>query len=430
MNGLVGEHIVELAIGDIVIDTWKSIRVEHDLLSPADSFDLSFDVPSWDPRMEPVPIVQRLREMAKRRQRVQLHIDGALQLTGYMDRVQGSEDNSGPSVRVVGRDVGGQVVDASMPLGFNIVGLTLEEVLTEVLSKWSIPVVIGNAGNRKLLTLKKKAYTLSSEQATGSDIKKFKWYKNVENVEITNYEATEETGAGLAYSDTYLTYYTAAVKQRKLASELKVEPEDTRWDWIKRLLKTQNLMGWFSADGSFVVASPNYDQDPLFHVTNAVETPGVPRLRDRTPDMNNVESGDMAENPGQRYSAVYVMARQGKNAIRGEAHDTELEALGVDRPLYHVDDEVHDIEEANRLALRLLQESWIKGCTYDYKLTGFGQGDRLFAFDTVFDVHDDSPARYVHELLYCTSLTQRYDSDTGPTTDIRLQPKGVIEVPS
>ena len=138
MRGLVGEHIVELRVGDVSIDTWQGFRIEHDLASPADSFDMTFGVSTWDPVVEPVPIAKTLREYAKARVEAQLFVDGARQLKGYLDAVMGGADESGPTVRVKGRDVGGQIVDESMPKGFNVLGLTLLETLTRALEKWDI----------------------------------------------------------------------------------------------------------------------------------------------------------------------------------------------------------------------------------------------------------------------------------------------------
>jgi len=422
MRGLVGEHIVELKIGDITIDTWQRIRVEHDMLSAADSFDMTFGVSSWDPRVEPEPIIQRLRAYAKAFARVELYIDGARQLHGLMDTIRGVGGPGGPAIQITGRDLGGQLEDEYMPTSFNYKGLPLLDLLARATAKWSIPIVIGNEDNRVVVTMKKKAHQIKDLEKA----KKQKWYKNVVGKPVQGYAFT--TGGGV--SDT-LTAFSLVVANRKLNKEVKPDPDDTRWDFISDLLRVQDLLGWFAADGTFIVGVPNYDQEPLFHVTCAVKTPGMPMPKQRGPDMNNVEEGEVKEAPGQRYSSVYVFGRQGKDPIRAEAHDTELEALGVDRPCYHRDKKVDSIEEAQRVADRLLIESKIRGTSYSYKLTGFGQGDFLYAFDTVFDVWDDEPSRYVHDQLYCTSLVQEYDGENqGPTTSVTLQPKGIIEVPT
>lgn len=417
MKGLVGEHIVELRVADVSIDTWQGFRIEHDFASPADAFDMTFGVSTWDPVAEPVPIVETLRQYAKAREEVRLFVDGAQQLRGFMDSVKGGADESGPNVRVVGRDIGGQVVDESMPKGFNIIGLSLLEALTRALAKFDIEVVVGNDLNRTVLTKVKKGYTVSVDQQ--EQLFAQKWFSKVK----APFDFEEIDGSS------YVTAYYTEVANRKLQNELKVKSEDTIWSWIKRLLKSQNVMGWFSADGKFIVGMPDYGQAPMFHATRIVEIPGHPFPAGRTPDDNNIEGADYQENPGQRYSSVYVFGRQGKDPIRGEAHDTELEALGVDRPCYHRDGHIKSIEEANRVAQRMLDDGRIKGTAYQCKLSGLGQGNRLYAFDTIWDVWDDDPGIYVHDLFYCSKLTQNYDENQGPMTTVNLQPRGCIEVP-
>jgi len=421
----VPQHIVELRVGNVIVDTWESYRITHDMQSPADSFDMTFGVAGWDPQIETAPIVEQLREAARAFEPVELVIDGALQLTGYIDTINGTGSESGPRLRLIGRDVGGQVVDEPMPKGFNALNMTLTNILGVILGKWNIPIDIGNEGNRKLCSTKKiKHQFKESEKAQAQQEK---WYKKVEPT-LERWHIGYATKEGII-TEPYLRGYETVILNRKVQKELKPKNTDTRWDFLQRVLKTQNLYGWFSADGHFVVASPNYDQDPLFHVTNVVENPDAPAPA-RDTSQNNVEEGVIVENPGKRYSAVYVFGRQGKDPIRAEAHDDVLEALGVERPWYHRDKAIKTIEEAQRVADRILWEGQNKGSMATYTLTGHGQGDRLYAFDTVFDVHDDEPSRWVHDTLYCTVVTQRYDLEAGPRTQVRLQPKGIIEVPT
>lgn len=412
------EHIVELEVGDVLIDTWQSFRIEHDFASPADSFDMTFGVSAWDPTVDAEPIALRLRGYSKARAPVEIRIDGAKQLRGFIDGVTGGGDGSGSSVRVRGRDVGGQVVDEPMPRGFNVVGITVLEALTAVLSKYGIAVIVGNDLNRELITKVTKSYTVEASEAEQKLFKQ-KWFKKVK----APFDFEEIEGSS------YVTAYYAGVSSRRIAAALKVRGNDTRWSWISRLLKTQNVMGWFSADGTFVVGMPDYGQVPIFHATRVVQVQGQPLPAGRSPNENNIESGEYTESPGQRYSTAYVFGRQGLDPIRGEAHDTELEALGVDRPVYKRDGKIRTIEEADRVAQRILDDGRIKGTVYECKLAGFSQGNRLYAFDTTWDVWDDDPGSYVHDIMYCTRVVREYDTDSGPTTRVTLQPRGCIEVP-
>jgi len=415
MSGLVGEHIVELKIADVLIDTWNRISVTHGMMSASDAFDMSFDVASWDPRVEPEPIIRRLEGYAEAFERVELFVDGAKQLTGLLDKVKGKEGVGGPTINLVGHDMGKQVEDEDLPKGFNYKNVYLLDLVDAVLGKYDVEVVIGNEDNRVVVSTKKKKYQFADTDLEWAQ--KQKWWKQV----IGKPKKTENST---------LTAYTNVIRNRKINKEVRPKPDDTRMSFLARLFKSQNLMGWFAADGKFIIGLPNYDQAPLFHITRAVRVPGKPLPEQRTPDMNNVEEGSSEKAPGQRYSVVKVFGRQGKTPIRAEAHDTYLEALEVDRPWRHTDHKIDSIEEAQRVADRILYESMIRGTSYDYTLTGFGQGDHLFAFDTVFDVWDDSPACNVHSQLYCTQLELDYDKDSGPTTKVKLQEKGIIEVPT
>jgi len=415
MSGLVGEHLVELKIADVEIHTWNRFSVTHGMMSASDAFDMAFDVASWDPRVEAEPLIRQLEGYADAFERVELFVDGAKQLTGLLDKVKGREGLEGPTINLVGRDMGGQVEDEDLPTSFNYMNVTVLELLDAVLGKYGVEVVVGNEDNRVVVATKKKKYQFAETDLEWA--KKQKWWKKI-------------IGKPKKTANSTLTAYTTVVQNRKINKEIRPKPDDTRMSFISRVLASQNLMGWFSADGKFIVGLPNYAQDPMFHVTRAVRIPGRPIPKQRTPDMNNVEKGEKESNPGQRYSAVYVYGRQGKTPIRAEAHDLYLEAKGVDRPWRHRDKKIDSVEEAQRVADRMLYESQIRGTAFNYKLTGFGQGDHLFAFDTVFDVWDDSPAVYYHGQLYCTQLVFDYDKDSGPTTNVKLQPLGIIEVPT
>lgn len=419
------QPIVELRIGNIVIDTWRSFNVTHDMMAAADTFDMTFGVSGWDPLKEPRPIVEQIRDAAKAFQRVELVIDGALQLTGYIDAINGGGDENGPTLRIQGRDVGGQVVDEPMPKGYNALNQTLTDIVGYVLGKWQIPIDVGNEGNRKLCYTKKIKYDFKDTEVESK--KSEAWWKDVEPT-LTGHWKMVATKQGII-GDRYLAGYQTVIMGRRIQKELRPKSDDTRWSFLQRVLKTQNLYGWFSADGHFVIASPNYDQDPLFHATCVVENP-LATAPSRDTSQNNIEDGVIVEAPGRRYSAVYVFGRQGKDPIRAEAHDAELEALGVDRPWYHRDKTIKTIQEAERVAQRLLEESRIRGNMATYSIAGFGQGDHVFAFDTVWDVYDDEPSRWVHDTLYCTIVTLKYDEEAGPRTQVRLQPKGIIEVPT
>jgi len=422
MKGLVGEHLVELKIGDLLVDTWQRFRNVHDMTSPADTFDMTFGVATWDPRVDPEPIINRIRAAGDSFEKVELFIDGAKQLTGYLDTINGVGTGDGAAIHISGRDVGGQVVDRELELGFNVKGLFLLDILEMLLGEWNIPVIIGNDDNRVVVTTKKKTYTVKDLETA----KKQKWYKDVVGKPWSGYEFSTSGTA----TDT-LSAYVEVVKNRKIAKELKPKPDDTYWNFIQRLLRTQHLLGWFGADGSFIVGTPDYDQAPLFRATNVIELPGMPPPTTYTTEMNNTEGGDWAGQPGQRYSHVYVFGKQGKEPIKAVAMDEELVANKVNRPHYHRDRNITSIEEARRVAQRLLVESQIKGTALEYPMAGFGQGDYLYGFDTVWDVYDDEPSRYIHDQMYCPKVIQEYDMDNlGPRTTVTLQPKGIIEVPT
>jgi len=98
---------IELRVGSTAIKNWLSYTIEADIYTADDAFSLELAHPETD---------------VTAGKRCELYVNGTLELTGIIDRVNKSYDKSGQKLRVEGRDLMGLLVDSYCEEFFTLQG--------------------------------------------------------------------------------------------------------------------------------------------------------------------------------------------------------------------------------------------------------------------------------------------------------------------
>lgn len=148
------------------------------------------------------------------------------------------------------------------------------------------------------------------------------------------------------------------------AEKINIEPGMTAWDALETAARANGLWPWFEPDGTLVIGGPDYEQKPVATI-----------FLNKDGKNNNAESMELTQSVAGRYSEVTVLAQShgtgeaGKNAIKGTAKD---ESMRIHRPHIVIDGDVSSKEEAERKALKIINDSRLAATT----LTAVVQGHR------------------------------------------------------
>ena len=371
------DHVVTVRAGAQAVDRWTKYTIDLDILQPADAFALSFG-----------PATRALYEVLAPDVAVEVLVDDITVLTGFVDDRVWSDARDGSTIEITGRDKGGRLVDESMPLT-SFRGLGIVQLAEAAARPWFPKVSLSNAENRRLL------------RGSGAPIAR------------VSKEPPIATGPH---------------------PEKKVVPGQTRWQVLSGFLQEAGLLGWSTADGAqLVVGKPNYDQEPQYHFVQ----PGPRSARARE---GNVASVAIRHSVGERYSMVVAMgAGRGDTANYGAAV-TKHRAVAKDGPgaqgeggsfrhpkvLYVADDEVRNIDQAVARAAREKRQRDASGHELDLVVPGHAQlvegRPVLYAPDTMASVEHEETG--LSGLYLVTSVAFAQDRQSGPTTRLRLVPRG------
>lgn len=127
---------IALLIDGQVHTRWSRYRIDSDLLTPADAWDLSL----WASRSAGEDTVQPLRLLPQNvtpGASVRLLMNGEQVLTGMIDSVEETLDKTQHSVQITGRDLGAALIDCSVPL-LSMKNATLETIVRKAVQPFGI----------------------------------------------------------------------------------------------------------------------------------------------------------------------------------------------------------------------------------------------------------------------------------------------------
>lgn len=350
---------------------WSSYSIDSDFLTPTDGW--SFTVGGLD--LKKYKAAQKLWPDY----RVQIWVDGALQMTGIIDSVEWESSSSGGTICTVsGRDVLRSLCKANIWPGFNPQRMTASEMVEYILQSYyfedNIPTLFhDNSANRAVIGLK-GAFNPKNRSAL----------------------------------------------QKKLIENSKAHSNEGAFEFIARTLSRIGLWIWATADGNIVISGPEYDQAPSYHITRkfgnyGTNWPHASYRHDRTSSPTGVEvSGKSAHKEWDKTANVYYE----EDKDHGEA---------VIEPAYMLNDEANTTEQCKFFAKQELSK--LKQSENVYTVTAMGHKDRgtgnVFAIDTIAAIDDEFLG--IKENMYVFGRTFRKDANAGTTTELRCCPLGRIQ---
>ena len=204
------QHRVTVLVEGREIDGWTSYEIQSSLVTPADAFRLSrpFDDDAW--------------QLCSPDAEVSVLIDGVAVITGYID--DSDLDPDSDDMTIAGRDKIGRLVQESAP-AFEFASLTSLQLIEQLAAPWFRTVAGSNARNRKVVRGKRGKIAASSP----------------------------------------------VVLRTKKTTGARVEPGQTRWAAITKILEQTGNLAISSGDGrELVVFSPRDEQqEPQFRFVRA-----------------------------------------------------------------------------------------------------------------------------------------------------------------
>ncbi len=368
---------VGLAVGGVSYHRWISVDVDSDILTPADAFQVTARLPAKE-------IVGAFREGVS----VDVYVGDDRQMAGVIDKVTIGIERGQDTLTIIGRDKGAFLVDneAEAIKAANYTAETLAQKLLK--PAFGIRnVIVSNEANRKLLAGKKDRTTKA---------------------------ATSRRGAPL-FDD------TPRIKT-------KIDPGQRIAQILDEHLRQLGVTWWLTAQGDLFIGKPNYEQDTAYNFLL------FPR-DDARRASNNVLSARIERSIDDRYTEIIVAGQSGASAgslfgsgasrgskFKASAKDPDLAARGIDRKLILVDGDILNHAQAQRRADFEMGRRRLNALMLTLTVPGFGQGDRLFAVDTLATVR--IPHANIEGVFY-VGKRRFMESREKRRTELTLWPKGV-----
>lgn len=365
---------VAIVVGGKHITGWISYEIEVSIDSPPSTFRLQ------------LPFDREVWELTKPDTPVQIVIGDRAIVTGFID--DSPMADAAEVIDIQGRCRVGRLTDDSAP-GINFSGLGIKD-LADKLTEPFFPkrATLSNARNRDLVRGKGKKARAASEP-----------------VRIN-------TRTGTA-----------------------IEPGQTRWSVLERLLQQTGYLAWSSGDGAeLIIGKPNYDQDVQYVFMRPM--PGSARAAE-----GNVLGIGIGRSTATRYARVICVgsgagtdANYGATVASryGEAKNNPSDPQGIGKDFtvpktLVVQNPVKSIDEATELAKREMAQRDAGSRPITVRAAGHGQiiaGQyvTIFAPDTLAFVEDEYTG--TRGVYLITSCNYRSDRAGGDETVMTLIPKG------
>jgi len=380
------------------LDNWRSYAIESDLLQPADAFSVTLNNPAGF-------MVGKIAKYDL----VEVLVDGAVQMTGYVDDLNWSVDGGGAKVEVTGRDLFGLLVDCSIaPKTYR--SKDLLQLAKAIAGQWVGNWEVHNEANR--LALQK-----ASARVKSLNSRRREW--------LDDDTGPSPAGVPIArYNRLNKLIKIAKANQTKMRAtvypRIKVDPGQTAFDVLKKVAKAAELMLWLAADGTGIISRPNY-AGPVQYTIDFHNAESA--LRDR----NNVLSARCRDSGGSRYQ-TYTYAGSTLNTVDWwgnqtlQKHEITDPEVTIPRTIWAVGS-AKSRTEAKRNAERQQQRAEFESLSLDYTVRGHKQGDLTWQVDSLVNVDDEING--FQDVYYLTK--RRFTGDAeGQKTELTLRRKGVL----
>lgn len=406
MASELGEAVIQLEDG-MQLQRWKSYDINADFLTPTDGWSFTFgSEKEW----------LKVKDLLEPDKKVQILIDGVVQCTGWIDRVEAtSSTDSGVEVNVQGRDFLKPLVKSSihqdLPYKQKTLIQLVEQVFTTYYPNTPVAYVYDNAANRKLQTGASSAGSIRT------------FYKAI--------QMGSKSGAGPQADPAgqYIKFEefvppdpaTDAARKALLQKELSIvkpQQSETAFGFLERNLRRFGLWIWATADGQVCISGPCYNQKPSYLIRK--------RARDQYPHVKrSTWKYDRTSVP----SVIFVRGNSnisGKDRLgtKGFAIDPGWHLFA---PKYLKHDHANTNEACRNYALQEMSKARENERVYSCTVVGHRNpySGAIYSLDTVARIEDDYLG--VHESMYLTSRTFHKSVSGGTTTDLEFVSLGAIQ---
>ena len=353
---------VRIIVAGRELSHWVRYDIESDVMGDADAFSVSIANPGGVHTAH-----------VSYHDVVEVLVDGTVQMTGYVDKARKSTDpDSGSVIEITGRDQFGMLVDISadpVPYSNKNVQQLAELISTPWVDTWKVD----NEKNRRSLL-----------QARSS-LARYKRFESIQNVTAPVVPA--HLRASLSEMTAAAVKVAAANRARVRATvfpTIKVQPGESILKVLKRVAERADLMLWMAADGTGVIARPNYDQKAIYrlqlHPSSSRDAPS-----------NNVKSGAY-ETVGIDMFSEYRAVGTTKNTknTSGAASIVDITQAATSpltrTKLLSVQGKTR--AQINHELARQVQLARFASETYEAVVPYHSQNGLLYQVDTIADVDD------------------------------------------
>jgi hypothetical protein len=210
--------------------------------------------------------------------------------------------------------------------------------------------------------------------------------------------AAQRSVEGLRFGDSSATAGGAVKKH--IQSQL----GETGYEFAMRHIKRAGLFVWAGAKGGLVLSEPNPNQVPIYRIH---------RSKGAVPEFSTVIGHEYDNDTSRRFSEIHVYPRgetkrRGRSKTVAKVVDSEMLALGFNRPRVLRDVNADTLKKAEFMARRVMAESRREGWKLSYTLEGHSTGSTVgkrvvWAPDTIVTVDDEMLG--IREDLWVASVT-------------------------
>jgi prophage tail gpP-like protein len=443
-----------IEVDDLYLEDWTSYRFDSDIFTPADAFSLSIGIGTSNSQTLKSNLA-RLRDKLRPGAEIKFWVGygskRALQGTGIVDSREITNDGSGTSFSIEGRDRAALMFSAA-DLSLYSADDTLVDLCKRATAEWSIDVFADPSSMRELRTGEASAGASARalrKKAAELGIPGRRYSKNLVDAVAKGTLDASDLGISQSAKDrsgggiTPLEIYALKVK------DARVQSGETVWDFLDRHARRLGVLMRMSPDGNLNLLALDYGQEPAYMLRRTLDakTRGAPSSG-LSQNQNNILAGGERYDTSSLYKQVVVHCRvrdpedgplflnsPSPTAIKPKARprkpttriarDAADDALPFERTLRVQDDNIRTADEAVRRAYRELAKSRMGARVLDYTVRGHGSDGLVFATDTVAIVQDDLVG--VNGPYYVVSRSFIRD-ENGPRTSLKLVPLGSIVI--
>ncbi len=379
-------HEVEVRLGAARarLTALDEVRISHDMLSPGSVATVAL----WrQPGERPWPETELFR-LAKVFAPVEVAVDGHLQVRGVLEKPRVGAERTGAGLWLSFRDLACAAMVAEASPSLSLRDVTLEEALRRLFEPLNIPIVIG---------------------ANADDAR--------------SVQAGARPGARAPSA--------RRSRRRHHVDRFRVQPGTKVWQLAEQLCRRHGYLLYTAPCETgigLVIDQPAYDSPVLFEFTR--------RRNDDGSATATFLGGSREWDATQLPTSVTVFGHTSHTSREDARHRAtvqndrltgpRVEPLTQVRPWYRKDKKARTPKVATQKARRILAQANASFDVLTLTAQGFGQGNRIFAVNSMARV-DDVETGTTGDFLI-TQVSMIRSRAQGTTTQLRLVPKGSLVI--